>query len=136
MTRVLRLVLSFPQKEANLVEIQLTNEAANRLKSLMDTPHSMFKIVYDTDGCGCAVNGVPALWLIDSSSPLVQPESDHIASEEPKILYEARHEVFFEDKLILDYNVNTRSFKLSSTGQIYTNDLQVFDKRQSGAIHE
>jgi|SRR5690606_37636850 len=108
------------------MHIHMTNEAASRLQTIRDTSDAVYKLVYDAEGCGCAVSGVPALWLVDRSTKL---DTDLTAAEGPTIIYEPRHEVFFEDRLALDYDDRSRSFKLKSSGQIYTNDLAVIDKR-------
>lgn len=109
------------------MNIQLTNEASNRLSIVADNQDVIFKLVYDTEGCGCAVSGVPTLWMLQSDDELLQHP---VASQEPlPIVYEQRHEVFFEEHLKLDYHADRNSFVLSSSGQIYTNDLAISDKR-------
>lgn len=109
------------------MNIQLTNEASNRLSILANNQDVIFKLVYDADGCGCAVSGVPALWMLDADDEELQHP---VASKEPlPIIYEQRQEVFFEEHLKLDYRADRQSFVLSSSGQIYTNDLAIRDKR-------
>jgi|HigsolmetaAR203D_1030402.scaffolds.fasta_scaffold00002_117 uncharacterized protein YqkB len=109
--------------------IQVTDEAAERLRALAQPGGAVFKLVYDAEGCGCAVSGVPALWMLDETSELIRHHSHLTVSELPLILCETRHEVFFEDRMTLDIGATTGSLRLFSGGQIYANDLMVVDKR-------
>ena len=108
------------------MHIHITASAAERLQALAGSPDTIFKLVYDAEGCGCAVSGVPALWMLDRTAML---ESDLKAASDPTIVYERRHEVFYEDQLTLDYDQEDRRFRLSSNSQIYANDLAVVDRR-------
>jgi uncharacterized protein YqkB len=108
------------------MHIHITGPAAERLHALSGSPDTMFKLVYDAEGCGCAVSGVPSLWMLDRSAML---QSDLTAASEPMIVYERRHEVFYEDQLTLDYDPDRRRFRLSSNSQIYASDLPVVDRR-------
>lgn len=110
------------------MHIQLTDAAAARLQTLADSPDAVYKLVYDTEGCGCAVSGVPTLWLLDGAEAA---ESQVAAASDPTITYDPQQAVFFEDQLRLDYNSSRNSLILSSSGQIYTHDLAVIDKRIS-----
>ncbi|WP_309118540.1 iron-sulfur cluster biosynthesis family protein [Paenibacillus sp.] len=107
--------------------IHLTDAAAERLASYDLAEGERFRLVYDAEGCGCAVSGVVALWLTNA------PESDEreaeTNAEQVSIAYLRRHEVFFEDRLRLDYNPERRAFRLSSNGQIYGNGIDVIDRR-------
>jgi len=108
------------------MKIHITSPAADRLHALSGSSDTIFKLVYDAEGCGCAVSGVPALWMLDRSSLL---DSDVMAATEPMIVYEPRHEVFYEDHLTLDYQPDKRSFRLTSNSQIYASYLPVVDRR-------
>lgn len=106
------------------MKITCTVDAAQQLRRRFHH-NGLYKLAYDAEGCGCAVSGVPALWLVDGTGPLdVSAESDPLP-----FIYEKRHELFFEDRLKLDYCHEKRMFRLTSSGQIYTHDLKVIDKR-------
>ncbi|MDF2726269.1 MAG: iron-sulfur cluster biosynthesis protein [Paenibacillus sp.] len=115
------------------MKIICTVDAAEQLRRRF--PHNgPYKLAYDAEGCGCAVNGVPALWLVDEVGPEdVLAEAD---ADELPFIYEKRHELFFEDRLKIDYNREKRTFRLASDGQIYTPDLKVVDKRAFNRIGE
>jgi uncharacterized protein YqkB len=86
-----------------------------------------WKLVYDTEGCGCAVNGVPALWAVS------EPEKgDLAAGSTGNILwYNKLQAVFFEDDMRISYQEDKRSFTLASDNQIYTTRLLITDRRKS-----
>ena len=47
------------------MEIIVTEEAANKIKAKTAGKNSYLKLKYDTEGCGCVVSGVSALWLVN-----------------------------------------------------------------------
>src|SRR5262245_51437666 len=91
---------------------------------------TVWKLVFDSEGCGCSVDGVPALWAIDQPAPDdLQARCDGV-----EVWYEKRHEVFFDEPLTITYLPEFRSFKLSSDGQIYTSRLIMQDRRTASAV--
>lgn len=97
-----------------------TNSAVERLNPyLQDGEHSL-KLLYDTEGCGCVVNGVPTLLLVKEG------DADDVSGQgDPfEVWYEPRYEVFFEPELTIDYSPERRAFTLKSDNQIYTNSLR------------
>ena len=84
-----------------------TQEAIDKLLHMFPAEQPTIKIVYDTEGCGCAVNGVVQLWRTDGIS-----SEDEIGYDQAvRIVYAARQEVFFEDQLILGYNPDRSSIR-------------------------
>ncbi|WP_195570810.1 iron-sulfur cluster biosynthesis family protein [Paenibacillus sp. 1001270B_150601_E10] len=87
--------------------------------------NGMLKLVYDTDGCGCAVNGVPAIWLVDHPSA----DDQSITSNAPfQVLIHRNQDVFFEELMMLDRNASGY-FRLASHQQIYSTHVACYDKR-------
>lgn len=73
------------------------------------------KLVYDAEGCGCAVSGVAQMkWVRE-----IGDESDRIADGPLPAYVEKRQMVFFEDHLHLDYHHERRVYRLSSPNQTY-----------------
>jgi uncharacterized protein YqkB len=110
--------------------MQWTDEAINEIQARFGTDAIVWKLVFDSEGCGCAVNGVATFWAI--TAPLngeKQAESNHF-----EVWYEQRHEVYFDDLMRVTYNADNRAFKLASDGQIYTNRLKLEDKRKSETV--
>lgn len=109
--------------------IELTDSAINQLKQYIHQPADRIKLVYDSEGCGCAVSGVAAVWITD------QEDDDDVRAEtnaaDLPLYHLRRQEVFFEDKLRLDYREDRRAFRLSSDNQIYGTNLQPINRRVS-----
>ncbi len=85
-------------------------------------------IGYDTDGCGCAVNGVVVVqWMNDRnefprSHAFVR--ADYLVHDQQKppavpVYYEPRIEWLLDAVLRLNYDPNTRHFQLRSDQQIF-----------------
>ncbi|MFD2673004.1 iron-sulfur cluster biosynthesis family protein [Marinicrinis sediminis] len=106
------------------MHITMTEEALQQVTAEAGTSSPVLKLVYDAEGCGCAVSGVAQLWMI--SEP--KPDDVQADSNGCKVVYEKRHEVFFDAHMKLDYQKAKRSFILSSPQQIYHNQLRLITK--------
>lgn len=100
-------------------------DAVSELMTRYGADATDWRLVYDTEGCGCAVNGVPALWAVDG------PGSGDVLAESGdfRLWHDPRHEVFFDETLRIGFDPERRSFRLSSDGQIYTSRLVLADRR-------
>jgi uncharacterized protein YqkB len=108
------------------MEITFTNEATQQLNQQLPAGSGELKLVFDSEGCGCSVDGVPALWIVGQPG-----ERDLRAAGTPyELLYDPKHEIFFEDRMSLDYSAKSRSYVLKSNGQIYNANMHLIDKRQ------
>ena len=105
--------------------IQCTETAKREIETMLAGGSSFLKLAYDAEGCGCSVDGVAHLWLIDVPGP-----QDKLCENSPiPLLFDTRTEIFFEDRLKLDYRIDKRSYVLSSDSQIYHHGMTVIDKR-------
>jgi uncharacterized protein YqkB len=112
--------------------ITLTNAAIERLQHAAGGRNGVFRIVYDTDGCGCAVNGVPALWYADAPEEGDVP----IESNGPEGLsfwVDRKQTIFFEDELKLDNRPESGGLRLYSDSQIYNASMRVLDRTAPAA---
>lgn len=92
------------------------------------------KLIYDTDGCGCAVNGVTALWLVKERGSF---DADLPNNASLPMLIDRHQTVFYEDHMKLDAGTVAGSFVLSSPQQIYSTHVVCSDRRTaSDASHE
>jgi uncharacterized protein YqkB len=108
------------------MHITFTDHAVEQINQQLPAGAGDLKLVFDSEGCGCSVNGVPTLWIVDNPG-----ERDLHAEGAPfELLYEPNHEIFFDDKMTLDYLAKSRSFVLKSSGQIYNANMQLIDKRE------
>ena len=103
------------------MRIDVTPEAAGLLAAMPGVGRR-FRLIYDTEGCGCAVSGVPALQAVDEPAP-----GDREAeSDGPfRISYDPRQEVFFEDRLVIGLAPGGEGLMLRGEGQIYTAHLRI-----------
>ena len=107
------------------MHLTISSEAAARMQQVV-TPEEnyAFYLIYDTEGCGCAVNGVPTLkWL----SRTTEDASTYLQlCEQPyPVFVTTQDAVFFEEAMKLTFDSNTFCFKLVGTGQIYHHCLTV-----------
>lgn len=108
------------------MELHMTEAAIDSLNSkLGDT--GCVRLVYDSEGCGCADNGVPGLWLVDRPAPFDVP----IITNAPfPVIIDNHQTMYFETVMRLDVQ-SSGYYRLSSNQQIYTTHLASVDKRST-----
>ncbi|MBB5326290.1 uncharacterized protein YqkB [Anoxybacillus tepidamans] len=96
------------------MNITFTERAMQQLRPILANTKKQLKLKYDTDGCGCAVSGVPTLWLID------QADEDDVVVETNyvPVLLEKSRLVFYDDKMVIDAVEGAGCFQLKSPNQI------------------
>jgi uncharacterized protein YqkB len=111
------------------MNVTWSDEAVRALRSRLGSDDATVKLVYDIEGCGCAVDGVPALWAVDRLEP------DDVPAEGSAfpLWHKRQQEIFFEPELRIGYLEEKRAFTLSSDNQIYTNRLALVDQRENAA---
>jgi uncharacterized protein YqkB len=108
------------------MKIVCSPDAVQKLRTRYGPDVAAFRLVYDTEGCGCAVNGVPALWAVDEAAA-----GDIAADSEPFVIWhDPRHAVYFDETLRIDYRSDMKSFRLASDSQIYTSRMVLADRRE------
>lgn len=106
------------------MHITFTALAAEQITKRLGRQPGEVKLVFDSEGCGCSVSGVPTLWIVNQAG-----DKDLRADGTPfGLLYEQKHEIFFEDRMSLDYQ--SSGFVLKSSGQIYNAHMRLIDKRE------
>ena len=122
------IVQEYCREENNsILIIQWSEEAIQAVQARFGSEAKVWKLVFDSEGCGCSVDGVAALWAI-TAPEIGELQAD---SNQLEVWYEKRHEVFFDHLMRISYLPEHRSFKLASDGQIYSNRLKLDDKRKS-----
>ncbi|MBG9796158.1 hypothetical protein ABD76_28495 [Paenibacillus dendritiformis] len=113
------------------VSMEVTPGAAEALRRKLDGPsgeEGYVKLIYDTDGCGCAVNGVPALWVVRERSAFDEELPNNAGLP---LLIDRHQTVFYEERMKLDAGAIPGSFVLSSPQQIYSTHVICSDRRQA-----
>ena len=96
------------------MEITISAAAAEKLNEKINDREGYLKLKYDTEDCGCAVNGVIALWYV----PEVDTDDITIETNERNVYMEKSKAVFFDEKMTIDFSKGTNSFQLKSPQQI------------------
>ena len=108
------------------MKTELTPQAENKLRDIIGNKPGSVRLIYDTEGCGCAVNGIPGLRIIH------QPDAEDMPlnrGETVALYMNRRQEVFFEDNMKLDLMPDACGFRLDSPGETYGTNIQVMDTR-------
>ncbi|MGD6795346.1 iron-sulfur cluster biosynthesis family protein [Metabacillus indicus] len=97
------------------MEIKWTDRAMKKIEgSVQAHSDKQVKLKYDTDGCGCVVSGVTALWLVD------EKDGDDVLVETNAypVLVEKSKMVFLDEKMTIDFNETANSYMLTCPSQI------------------
>ena len=85
------------------------------------------KLKYDTDGCGCAVNGVIALWFVpelDTMTLLLKQMIERFMQKKRKL-------VFLDEQMKIDFSQTTNCFQLKSPQQILNGHMSLVINRKN-----
>ncbi|UHA73054.1 iron-sulfur cluster biosynthesis family protein [Paenibacillus sp. 481] len=108
--------------------MELTEEALLLLQQRVGNDHGLVKLVFDTEGCGCAVNGVPALWLVDE---LAASDEQLESNTNFTFIIDRHHLIYYEERIKLHANHTAGTFRLSSAQQVYSIHVKCVDRRVS-----
>ncbi|MGG6431332.1 iron-sulfur cluster biosynthesis family protein [Anoxybacillus sp. D401a] len=104
------------------MNVTLTKRAIEHLRRVQGNKH--VKLIYDTDGCGCAVNGVPVLLLIDK----LDEHDVAIETNDVPIWMEKHQLIFFDDQMTLDVVDGAGCFQLKSPNQILNPRMSLVER--------
>lgn len=107
------------------MNITFTDTAKHRLAPFFEQNNTLLKLVFDTEGCGCSVNGVPTLWLVNAA----MSEDSAAETDAFPMVYKTKDEIFFEDNMKIDFHEINKSYILKSNNQIYNAGMSLVDKR-------
>ncbi|MFJ5715644.1 iron-sulfur cluster biosynthesis family protein [Neobacillus sp. NPDC093127] len=109
------------------MEINITVEAVKKINERTDGREGYLKLKYDTDGCGCAVNGVVALWFV----PEVEDDEIAIETNDKTVYLEKSKMVFFDEQMKIDFSQTTNCFQLKSPQQILNGHMSLIIKEKT-----
>ncbi|MBA2873343.1 iron-sulfur cluster biosynthesis family protein [Thermaerobacillus caldiproteolyticus] len=109
------------------MNIAFTDKAIEKLKPILTSTNKQLKLKYDTDGCGCVVSGVTALWLVK------QADADDVVVETNyvPVLLEKSRLVFFDDEMTIDVVEGAGCFQLKSPSQILNPRMSLVEMSES-----
>lgn len=108
------------------MEIMITSAAADKIKEKIAGCSGYLKLKYDTEGCGCAVDGVAALWFV----PELDDDDIAIETNNQTIYVEKSKTIFFDEQMKVDFSDTTNSFQLKSPGQIFNGFMSLIIKEK------
>ncbi|MEH7106281.1 MULTISPECIES: iron-sulfur cluster biosynthesis family protein [Bacillaceae] len=106
------------------MEIIITEAATAKIKEKTVGRDGYLKLKYDIEGCGCAVDGVFALWFIselDEDDTAIETNNGPIYMEKSKM-------VFFDENMKIDYSDSMHGFQLKSPQQILNGHMSLIIK--------
>jgi uncharacterized protein YqkB len=103
------------------MEITITEIAAEKINAKIAGREGYLKLKYDTDGCGCAVNGVIAMWFVAK----LNDDDFAIETNDRTIYLEKSKAVFFDEQMKIDFSTSTNCFQLKSPGQILNGHMSL-----------
>lgn len=103
------------------MEIELTAAAAEKINMRTEGREGFLKLKYDTDGCGCAVNGVVALWFVQ----VLDEDDIPIETNDRTIYVEKSKTVFFDEQMKIDFSNSSNCFQLKSPQQILNGHMSL-----------
>lgn len=99
----------------NHMFITVTDKAAEEIKKRLTPDQEIVRLVYETEGCGCAVSGVPALYIEKTSFPKDEEAENN---SDFKVFYNPQHQVFLADHLTIDFSEKANIFQLKTPNEM------------------
>ncbi|ELK44898.1 iron-sulfur cluster biosynthesis family protein [Halobacillus sp. ACCC02827] len=90
------------------MKLRITDEAMEQLKRMEETERPIIRLFYDTEGCGCGVNGLPMIRFDDKR----YDTDKEVENEAYPVVIDDQQSVFFKQEMKLDFAKGT--FRLSS----------------------
>ncbi|MBW4081357.1 iron-sulfur cluster biosynthesis family protein [Paenibacillus sp. S150] len=107
------------------MKIQITPLAESKLQASLKERPGLFKLFFDTEGCGC--DGIHVLLIVhEADAGDAAIETDGLP-----FVISRQQEIFYEDNMRLDADERISSFKLDSNSQIYSRNILVRDVRST-----
>lgn len=115
------------KKGALNMEITITAAAIEKINEKTAGRDGYLKLKYDTEGCGCVVSGVAALWLV----PQLEDDDIAIETNDQKVYLEKSKMVFFDEQMKIDFSKASNCFQLKSPQQILNGHMSFILKEKT-----
>jgi uncharacterized protein YqkB len=109
------------------VEINITAAAVEKINERTEGRKGYLKLKYDTDGCGCAVNGVVALWFV----PEIADDEIAIETNDRTVYVEKSKMIFYDEQMKIDFSQVANCFQLKSPQQILNGHMSLIMKEKT-----
>ncbi len=106
------------------MQINISETAEKKISEKTAGKAGFLKLMYDIDGCGCAVSGVPVLWLVKE----LEADDIEIKASGRSIYIEKAKQIFFDEKMVIDFSESANCLQLKSPGQYLNPRMSLVDK--------
>ena len=106
------------------MKITISEAAGKKMSEKIAEKNGYLKLVYDIDGCGCAVNGVPVLWFVAE----VEADDVEVKTNDRSIYVEKDKQIFFDETMQVDFSPSSNTFQLKSTSQYLNPRMSLLDQ--------
>jgi uncharacterized protein YqkB len=103
------------------VELKINEIAVEKINERIQNRDGYLKLKYDTDGCGCAVNGVVVLWFV----PELEADDIAIETNDRTVYVEKSKLIFYDEQMSIDFSKATNCFQLKSPGQFLNGHMSL-----------
>ncbi|KXZ22023.1 hypothetical protein AXI59_11735 [Bacillus nakamurai] len=108
------------------MQIHVTDAAKETLHLAMDAnPGKKAQLRFDAEGCGCAVSGVPTIWLAEE----LTGECERIETNGLPLYIQTSQKVFFDEQMTIDYNEKAKTLALKSPAQMLSPRMSILVKQ-------
>jgi uncharacterized protein YqkB len=106
-----------------MVQVSITEKAAEKIKEKLGNRDLALKLIYETDGC--EASGIPALKL---ERPEEAANHDLIVkTNEMPLMIEKDKLVYLDSELEIDFSEESHTFQLSSPNEILNGRMSLLD---------
>ncbi|WP_419881275.1 iron-sulfur cluster biosynthesis family protein [Peribacillus sp. B-H-3] len=106
------------------MKIEWTEAAMKKIQEKLNGTKGLLKLKYDTDGCGCVVSGVTALWLVDE----IDEEDLRVETRMGDIYLERSKVIFLDESMKVDFSPEANSFMLKTSNEILNPRLGFYNR--------
>lgn len=110
------------------MKLRITEEAKQQLEKIQDSERPLIRLFYDTEGCGCGVNGLPTIRLEKE-----ERDTDRkVENEDYSVIIDNQQATFFKKDMKLDFIKGT--FRLSSPDGILNPIIPIKDVKEGATV--
>ncbi|MFQ3542898.1 iron-sulfur cluster biosynthesis family protein [Halobacillus rhizosphaerae] len=110
------------------MKLTITHQAEEELQRIKDPAKPLLRLFYDTEGCGCGVNGLPSI-----RQESERRETDlEVQSTSFSTIIDNQQAIFFKNEMKLDFVKG--SFRLSSPEGMLNPIISIKDVKEGATI--
>jgi uncharacterized protein YqkB len=115
------------RKTGEKMNVTFTNKAVEKLQNVLVENKGKLQLKYDTEGCGCVVNGVAMLVI----SNKVEEDDVKVETNYKPIHLQKEAIVFWDEELTIDYVEKYNCFQLKSPAQVLNPRMSLINESRT-----